>query len=42
MHKAIRYPITSDILVQVVREIVDNEKGINVKAALCVGFAAFL
>ena len=40
--KAIRYPITSDILFHMVNEIRNTEEGINVKAALCVGFAAFL
>jgi hypothetical protein len=40
--KAIRYPITSDILLRIVREIADDEDGINLKVALCVGFAAFL
>src|SRR5579859_1300766 len=40
--KAIRYPITSEILLRMVNEISDTEEGLNVKAALCVGFAAFL
>ena len=40
--KAIRYPITYDILLRMVNEIRDDEEGVNVKAALCVGFAAFL
>jgi hypothetical protein len=40
--KAIRYPITSDILIRMVAEVTDDEEGVNVKAALCVGFAAFL
>jgi len=40
--KAIRYPITSDILLHMVNEIRNTEEGINIKAALCVGFAAFL
>jgi hypothetical protein len=40
--KAIRYPLTSDLLRQVVCEIDDGEEGTNVKAALCVAFAAFL
>lgn len=40
--KAIRYPITSDILLRMIHEITDDEEGVNIKAALCVGFAAFL
>jgi hypothetical protein len=40
--KAIRYPITSDILLRMVHEIPDDDEGVNLKAALCVGFAAFL
>jgi len=40
--KAIRYPITSDILLRMVYEITDDDEGVNLKAALCVGFAAFL
>src|SRR5579859_3475832 len=40
--KAVRYPITSDILLRMVREISDDQEGVNVKAALCVGFVAFL
>ena len=40
--KAVRYPITADILLRMVREINDDEEGVNLKTALCVGFAAFL
>jgi hypothetical protein len=39
--KAVRCPITSDVLLRVIHEITDDEEGINVKVALCVGFAAF-
>jgi len=40
--KASRYPITSNILLRMVNETRNDEEGINVKAALCVAFAAFL
>jgi hypothetical protein len=40
--KAIRYPITSNILIRMVNEATNDEEGCNIKAALCVGFAAFL
>jgi len=40
--KAIRYPLTSDILLRLVNEIHNDEEGVNVKAAFCVAFAAFL
>jgi hypothetical protein len=39
--KAIRYPITSDIL-HMLNEIKHDEEEVNIKTALCVGFAAFL
>jgi hypothetical protein len=39
--KAIRYPLTSDLLRRVVHEIDDGEEGTNHKAAFCVAFAAF-
>src|SRR5579859_6705405 len=35
-------PKPSDILIRMVNEITGDEEGVNVKAALCVGFAAFL
>src|SRR6266516_383958 len=40
--RTVRYPITSDILLRMLSEIGDDEEGVNIKAALCVGFAAFL
>jgi len=40
--KALRYPITSDILLRMLPEITLDEEGVNLKAALCTGFAAFL
>jgi hypothetical protein len=40
--KAIRYPLTSDILLCMVHEINHDEEGVNVRAAFCVAFAAFL
>jgi hypothetical protein len=40
--KTSRYPITADVLLCMVNEIGNDEEGINVKAALCVAFAAFL
>src|SRR5277367_2013214 len=40
--KAIRCPITSNILIRMVNEIATDEKGFNVKAAFCMSFAAFL
>jgi hypothetical protein len=40
--KRIRYPIIDHILLCMVREINDDEEGLNVKSALCVAFAAFL
>jgi hypothetical protein len=39
--KAVRYPITSEFSFEWF-ETVNNEEGINAKAALCVGFAAIL
>jgi hypothetical protein len=40
--KRIRYPLTDDILLRMVREVNDDEEGLNVKSALCVAFAVFL
>ena len=40
--KRTRYPLTADILLRLVCQINDDEEGTNVKAALCVAFAAFL
>src|SRR5579859_7559214 len=40
--KRIRYPLTDDILLRMVREINNDEEGVNLKSAFCVAFAAFL
>jgi hypothetical protein len=40
--KRIRYPLTDDILLHVVREINNDKEGVNIKTAFCVAFAAFL
>ena len=40
--KKLRLPLTSSVLLRIVNEVRVDEEGINVKAALCVAFAAFL
>ena len=40
--KAIRYPITANILLHMLNEIKNDEEGVNVKMTLCMGFATFL
>ena len=40
--KRLRLPLTHDILVRIIHGISNDYNGINVKAALCVAFAAFL
>lgn len=40
--RRLRLPLTDDILVKLLPFIPDSHDGINLKAAICVGFAAFL
>ena len=40
--RKLRLPLTAPILLRIINEIWEDEDGVNVKAALCVAFAAFL
>jgi len=37
-----RFPITRETLVRILQQLPDTYDGVNIKAALCVGFSAFL
>jgi len=37
-----RQPLTDDILLRILPRIPNNHDGVNIRAALCIGFAGFL